>query len=111
MNTRKTTFEERIEIAKYCIENNRDFNKTAEKYQVNYSQVYNWIKKYEKHGDIGLVDGRGKGKPVEALTREEELELKIKALEQRNKFLQMENEVLKKQEEIERQLMNRKSGK
>ncbi len=30
MNTRKTTFEERIEIAKYCIENNRDFNKTAE---------------------------------------------------------------------------------
>ncbi|WP_353462528.1 IS3 family transposase [Mammaliicoccus sciuri] len=103
MNTRKTTFEERIEIAKYCIENNRDFNKTAEKYQVNYSQVYNWVKKYEKHGDIGLVDGRGKGKPVEALTREEELELKIKALEQRNKFLQMENEVLKKQEEIERQ--------
>ncbi|MCJ1779059.1 helix-turn-helix domain-containing protein [Mammaliicoccus sciuri] len=111
MKTRKTTFEERIEIAKYCIENNRVFNKTAEKYQVNYSQVYNWVKKYEEHGDIGLVDGRGKGKPIEPLTIEEELKLKIKALEQRNKFLQMENEVLKKQEEIERQLMNRKSDK
>lgn len=29
----KVTFEERIEIVKYCIENNRDFNKTFKFYQ------------------------------------------------------------------------------
>jgi transposase-like protein len=38
-NGRTTTFEERIEIVKYCIEHNRNYSETAEKYQISYQQV------------------------------------------------------------------------
>lgn len=41
---RKTTFEERKEIVEYCINNDRDYKKTAAKYEVSYSQVYSWVK-------------------------------------------------------------------
>ncbi|MDT2194721.1 hypothetical protein [Paenibacillus larvae] len=36
---RKTTFEERIEIAQYTIANDLDYQKSMEKYDVSYSQV------------------------------------------------------------------------
>jgi len=38
---RSTSFDERIEIVKYCIENNNDYNKSAEQYKVSYQQVRN----------------------------------------------------------------------
>lgn len=37
---RKTTYEERVEIVKYCIEHEMDYAQTAEKYQVSYQQIY-----------------------------------------------------------------------
>lgn len=64
------------------------------------------MKKYNEHGETGLIDGRGKGKPTETLSTEEQL--KLKALESRNQFLELENEALKKRKQIERQLMNQK---
>lgn len=33
---RKITLEEKIAIVAYCIENNKDFNKTALKFEVSY---------------------------------------------------------------------------
>lgn len=41
---RKTSIEERIEIVNYCIDHNKDYKNTAEKYDVSYSQVYSWTK-------------------------------------------------------------------
>ncbi|MDT2302993.1 helix-turn-helix domain-containing protein [Paenibacillus larvae] len=48
---RKTTFEERIEIAQYTIANDLDYQKSMEKYDVSYSQVYAWVRKYKSGGE------------------------------------------------------------
>ena len=39
-----------------------DYAQTAEKYQVFYQQIYQWIRKYQSNGVEGLVDKRGKRK-------------------------------------------------
>ena len=54
MNSRKTTLEERIRIAKDCIESGYDCGSIAKKYDVAYQQVYTWVKKYTKLGNAGL---------------------------------------------------------
>ena len=50
---RKTTFEERIEIAIYAIEHDKNYSATAKKYDISYQQVYNWVKKYLAKGKRG----------------------------------------------------------
>jgi transposase-like protein len=99
---RKTTYDERIEIVKHCIENDNNYNKTAEKYKVSYQQVRIWTVKYTESGIDALLDRRGKGKAEGELTELERLKAQNKLLEARNKRLEMENELLKKLEEIER---------
>ena len=47
---RKTTKEEREKIVEYCLNNNRDYKNTAVKFDVSYSQVYNWVRKYDACG-------------------------------------------------------------
>ncbi|MBU3146952.1 helix-turn-helix domain-containing protein [Clostridium sp. CF012] len=101
-NGRKTSYYERIEIIKYCIENNNNYNITAEKYQVSYPQIYTWMKKYNQFGIEGLVDRRGKPKAEELMTEDEKLKAQYKLLEAKNRRLQMENALLKKIQEIER---------
>lgn len=56
---RKTSKVEREEIVAYCLENNRDYKNTATKFDVSYSQVYTWVKKYDACGADGLTDKRG----------------------------------------------------
>lgn len=56
---RKTTSNERMEIVKYCIEHNRNYKDTASLYDVSYSQIYSWVKKYDADGEEGLLDKRG----------------------------------------------------
>lgn len=100
---RKTTFEERIEIVNFTLAYEKDYQGAVEKYGVSYQQIYSWVRKFEKDGSNGLLDRRGKGltsKPN--LTPEEELRLKIKQQEERIKYLEMENGLLKKLEEIKR---------
>jgi transposase-like protein len=99
---RNTTFEERIEIVKYCIEHDRNYNETAEKHKVSYQQVYSWTVKYNKSGIDVLVDRRGKRKSEDELTEIDRLRAQNKLLEAKNRRLEMENEVLKKLKEIER---------
>lgn len=111
MKARKTNLEERIEIVKDYIKNNSDYKTIAEKYSVTYGQVYNWVKKYKAHGSVGLEDGRGKGKPQSIMTEDEIKDAEIKALKERNKYLEMENEVLKKRRELEGEMMNQKVNK
>ncbi len=111
MKARKTTYEERVEIVKACLENGLNYKETAALYKVKYAQVYGWVQKYKKHGAPGLVDGRGKGKPVSTLSESDAQAARIEALEARNKWLEMENEVLKKQKQIEEELMRQESDR
>ena len=100
---RKTTFEERVEIVNFTIAHEKNYLAAVEKYGVSYQQVYSWVQKFEKLGSLGLVDRRGKDlKSKETLTPEEEVRLKIKQLEERNRYLEMELGLLKKLEEIKR---------
>ncbi|MEQ8197512.1 MAG: helix-turn-helix domain-containing protein [Clostridiaceae bacterium] len=101
-NGRKTTYEERVEIVSFCIANANDYNLTAHKYEISYQQVYTWVKKYNKNGYDALVDRRGKHKTLEELSESERIAAQLKLLEAENRRLKMENDFLKKLEEIER---------
>ena len=101
-NWRKTTYEERIEIVAFCIANANDYNLTANKYKVSYQQVYTWINKYNRGGYGALVDRRGKRKKLEDLSESEKIAAQLKLLESENRRLKMENDFLKKLDEIER---------
>lgn len=99
---RTTTYTERINIVKYCIENQNDYAKTAKKYNVSYQQVYSWTKKYETKGVDALQDRRGKRKNTAEMSELEMLKAKNKMLEAENRRQLMEIEFLKKLEEVER---------
>ncbi|TLS36239.1 transposase [Pseudalkalibacillus caeni] len=99
---RTTELEERIEIVKYCLENDKDYNLTAHKYDVSYQQAYQWVKKYLESGQEGLEDKRGRRKKEKELTAEERNQLEKKQLERENERLRAELAFLKKLEEIER---------
>ena len=99
---RDTTYDERIEIISFCIANNKDYGKTIEHYNVSYQQIYGWVRKYENDGVDGLVDRRGKRKDESSMNEVERLRAQLKLKEAENLRLQIENELLKKLEEIER---------
>ena len=65
---RDTTLEERIEIVKHCLQHDHNYKETAALYNCNYSQVRNWVLKYERDGEDGLKDKRGERKQNEELT-------------------------------------------
>lgn len=92
---RQTTFEEGVEIVNFTIACDKDDQAMIDRYGISYQQIYSWVRKFEKQGSLGLEDRRGKGlesKPN--LTTEEELQLKIKQLEEGNRYLEMENDLL-----------------
>lgn len=97
---RKTTLKDKIQIVQYCIEQNKDYNKASKIYEVSYSQVYQWVKKYEEFGEDGLVDRRGKAK-IE-LSQNDKEKIEIRKLKRDNERLRMENDFLKKLQELER---------
>lgn len=99
---RKTTYEERVEIVKYCIEHQNNYAETAQKYQASYQQVYSWATKYETNGVEALQDNRGKRKTLDEMSEIEKLRAENKLLEAKNKRQQMELDFLKKLAEIER---------
>lgn len=86
----------------YCLENNKDFQKTAETFQVSYQQVYRWVRNYEVGGEEALKDKRGKKKKEAELTLEQKVKLEMQRLKKENERLCIENAFLKKLEEIER---------
>jgi len=79
---RKTTYEERIEIVKYCIEHQNNYAETAQKYQVSYQQVYSWATKYEKNAVEALLDKRGKRKTETEMSELEKLKAQNKLLDE-----------------------------
>ena len=99
---RKTTIEERKEIVNYCIDHNRDYKNTAAKFDVSYSQVYSWVKKYDAYGESRLTDRRGQHKAdneVDELERLRRENLRLKRqLDEKDRVV----ELLKKVKEFER---------
>ena len=102
-STRKTTQEERIQIAKECIENGNNYGEIAVKYQVSYQNVYSWVKKYRELGEAGLEDRRGqRTAQQEPRTEEERLRIENAQLKHELYLARVERDLLKKLEEIER---------
>ena len=99
---RATTYDERVEIVKFCIEHEDNYAETAQKFQVSYQQVYSWTNKYLKYGVGALQDRRGKRKSEDKMSEVEKLRAQNKLLEAENRRKQMEIDLLKKLDEIQR---------
>lgn len=68
-----------------------------------------WRETFEKFGDLGLqTERRGKASSGRPSSKELSVEEKLKKAEARIKFLEAENDFLKKLEEIERQALKKK---
>ena len=99
---RKTSVEERKEIVEYCIEHNRNYKETASIYDVSYSQVYSWVKKYDAYGEEALTDKRGRHKSDDEIDELERLRRENIRLKKQLEEKDMLAELLKKVQEFER---------
>ena len=99
---RTTTFDERVEIASYCIAHDHNYSETAEKFKVSYQQARSYTIKYEKNGIQGLQDKRGKRKTEDELSEIEKLRAELKMEKAKRIKAEMEASFLKKIDEIER---------
>lgn len=102
MARKNVSKEEKIEIVKYCIEHDKDYNSTSRIYDVSYQQVYSWVQKYLKKGEDGLIDLRGKDKEESQLTELEKSERRAKNYKAKYEEIKMKYDLLKKVMEIER---------
>ena len=94
-------------IVNYVLANNNDFKGAADKYSVPYANVYNWVKKYNEHGEDGLSDSRGRPsskEPKHELSDIEKKDIEIEKLRQELKRKDMVIEVLKKNIEIQERM-------
>ena len=99
---RKTTIDERKEIVNYCIKHNRNYKETAALYNVSYSQVYSWMKKYDSDGEEGLIDKRGHHKLDDEVDELERLRRENVRLKRQLEEKDMTVELLKKVKEFGR---------
>ena len=99
---RKTTIDERKEIVEYCIAHNYNYSNTAAIYDVSYSQVYSWVKKYKANGVEGLIDKRGQHKTDDEVDELERLHRENARLKRQLEEKDMLAELLKKVQEFER---------
>lgn len=98
---RKTTVEERKEIVAYCLNHERNYKDTASLYDVSYSQVYSWVKKYDANGEESLVDKRGHHKTDDEVDELERLRRENLRLKHQLEEKDMLTELLKKVKEFE----------
>ena len=98
---RKTTLEECKEIVEYCISHDNDYKGTASRYDVSYSQVYSWVKKYRESGEKGLEDRRGHHKSDDEVDELERLRRENQRLKRQLEERDMLCELLKKVKEFE----------
>lgn len=71
-------------------------------------RIYNWKKIYDEHGEVGLYLNKRNSARQGGSFNDESAEEKLKKAEARIKFLETENEFLKKLEEQERQALRKK---
>jgi len=106
---RETTQEERIQIAKECIARGKNYGEMALKYQVSYQQVRSWTLRFEEMGEAGLEDRRGRRKKDQTpRTDLEKAQIEIEQLKHKLYLAEMERDLLKKLDEVERRDAYRK---
>ena len=94
--TRSTTQEERIQIARECIASGKNYGELAIKYNVSYQQVRTWTLRFEELGEAGLEDRRGKRKKDQAPRTElEKAQIEIEQLKHKLYLAEMERDLLK----------------
>lgn len=98
---RKTTLTERKEITEYCIAHDKDYKGAAAFYDVSYSQVYSWVKKYLANGEESLKDKRGHHKSDDEVDELERLRRENARLKRKLEESTMAVELLKKVKELE----------
>lgn len=113
MKSRKTTFEERLEIVKWVVENNMGYKEAADKFSITYALVYKWTNSYIDKGPEALKYLKRGPKPKSEvdesnLTEVEKLKLELEKEITLRKRREFEIEVLKKKEEFEKELHSRK---
>lgn len=100
---RETTYEERLKIVRECIAGGKNYGELAQKYQVSYQQVRSWTLRFEEMGEAGLEDRRGKRKKDQTPRTElEKAQIEIKQLKHKLYLAEVERDLLKKLDEIER---------
>lgn len=99
---RKTTLDERIHIVEECVRSGLDYDGASRRFGVSYQQVYSWVRKHEAAGVDGLIDKRGRSKPMEEMSDTEKPRAENRILKAQVKRKELENLFLKKLDEIER---------
>ena len=100
---RDTTQEERIQIVKDCLASGKKYGEMALKYKVSYQQVRKWTLRFGEMGEAGLEDRRGKRKRDQTPRTElEKAQIEIEQLKRKLYLAEMERDLLKKLDEIER---------
>ena len=100
---RDTTQEERIQIVKDCLASGKNYGEMALKYKVSYQQVRTWTLRFEAMGEAGLEDRRGKRKKDQKPRTElEKAQIEIEQLKHKLYLAEMERDLLKKLDKIER---------
>ena len=100
---RGTTQEERVQIVKECLKSGKNYGEMALKYNVSYQQVRTWTLRFEEMGEAGLEDRRGKRKKDQSPRTElEKAQIEIEQLKHKLYLAEMERDLLKKLDEIER---------
>ena len=100
---RSTTQEERVQIVKDCLASGKNYGEMALKYKVSYQQVRTWTLRFEEMGEAGLEDRRGKRKKDQVPRTElEKAQIEIEQLKHKLYLAEMERDLLKKLDEIER---------
>ena len=106
---RKVKEAEKLKIVLDCLDSGKDYAAMAEKYQVSYQQVRGWTLRYIEMGASGLEDRRGqRKKDQEPRTELEEARIEIERLKHKLYLAEMERDLLKKADEIERRDVCRK---
>ena len=100
---RNTTQEERVQIVKDCLASGKNYGEMALKYKVSYQQVRTWTLRFEEMGEAGLEDRRGKRKKNQVPRTElEKAQIEIEQLKHKLYLAEMERDLLKKLDEVER---------
>ena len=107
--SRPTTKEERIKIVMECIAQGYNYGEIAIKHNVSYQQVYNWVHRFKELGEAGLEDRRGRRKlNQEPRSEVENLQIEVERLKHQLYMAEMERDLLKKLNELERENPSRK---
>ena len=100
---RITTQEERVQIVRECIASGKNYGELALKYNVSYQQIRTWTLHFEEMGEAGLQDRRGRRKIDQTPRTElEQAQIEIEQLKHKLYLAEMERDLLKKLDEVER---------